>query len=230
MNTNFRLMIAVLVVLAAWPAVSDGQPATAARTARGPRVALTTPPQAPVVQAPPVTVQVPAVQVPPVQIPPMTVTVPDLGALDLARWRLDELAAIGDTTTWSLDSLNESLAELELQQGRTRIVQAPRIAVGRFREEAAAAYESGLSALDNEQWQSAVDRFDRVIKAGKTHVDGAMYWKAYALDRLGQRADALTTLETLLKNYSGSRYLDDARALEIEVRKSAGQKRGWSLS
>jgi tetratricopeptide (TPR) repeat protein len=85
------------------------------------------------------------------------------------------------------------------------------------------AYESGISALDADRWQAAVDQFNRVIKAGKTRVDGALYWKAYALNRLGQRAEAQATLQELFKNHPASRYLNDARALDIEIKQRQGQ-------
>jgi tetratricopeptide (TPR) repeat protein len=85
------------------------------------------------------------------------------------------------------------------------------------------AYEAGISALDSERWQSAVDTFNRVIKSGKTRVDGAMYWKAYALNRLGQRTEAQAALQELFKAHPNSRYLDDARALEIELKQGSGQ-------
>jgi len=84
-------------------------------------------------------------------------------------------------------------------------------------------YESGISALDSERWQSAVDAFSRVIKSGKTRVDGALYWKAYALNRLGQRPEAQATLQELFKGHPNSRYLDDARALEIDLKQGSGQ-------
>jgi HEAT repeat protein len=50
-----------------------------------------------------------------------------------------------------------------------------------------------------------------------------MYWKAYSLSKLGQRAEALTTLTDLIKQFGTSRWLRDARALEVEVRQASGQ-------
>ena len=190
------IVLAVLALVAAWPAVSRAQTN---------------------VRIPPTTIQV----------PPITVQIPDLQRLEAAQKSLDALGpsigalkiyeqALGGVNARSLESLNWSLAEL---QGQT-----PRVLVqGRVFGSESSLYESGLSALDSEQWQRAADLFDRVVKAGKTHVDGAMYWKAYALDRLGQRADALLTLQELVKSYPNSRYLEDAKALEIEVKQHAGQ-------
>jgi hypothetical protein len=90
-------------------------------------------------------------------------------------------------------------------------------------ERADNAYEAGQEALEEERWQRAVDRFSSVIEAKGARVDAAMYWRAYALDRLGQKADALAAVAELIKQYPSSRWLADAKALELQVRQSAGQ-------
>jgi hypothetical protein len=84
-------------------------------------------------------------------------------------------------------------------------------------------YQRGLAALDSGKWQAAVDAFDRVIKAGGAKTDGATYWKAYAQNRLGQRSEALATLDGLLKKSPNSRWAGDAKALQVEVRQAGGQ-------
>ena len=53
--------------------------------------------------------------------------------------------------------------------------------------------------------------------------DAALYWKAYALDKLGQRVEALTAVADLARTYPKSRWLNDARALEVQLRQRAGQ-------
>jgi hypothetical protein len=85
------------------------------------------------------------------------------------------------------------------------------------------AYEDGQEALEEGRWQRALDYFLRVIEANETRVDAAMYWRAYALDRMGQKADALAAAAELIKRYPQSRWLADAKALELQVRQSAGQ-------
>jgi tetratricopeptide (TPR) repeat protein len=84
-------------------------------------------------------------------------------------------------------------------------------------------YQRGVAALDSGKWQAAVDAFDRVIKAGGAKADGATYWKAYAQNRLGQRSEALATLDALLKKSPNSRWAGDAKALQVEVRQVVGQ-------
>jgi tetratricopeptide (TPR) repeat protein len=84
-------------------------------------------------------------------------------------------------------------------------------------------YQRGLAELDAGKWQAAVDAFNRVIKAGGAKADGATYWKAYAQNRLGQRSEALATLDALLKKSPNSRWAGDAKALQLEVRQAVGR-------
>ncbi|MGO9275519.1 MAG: tetratricopeptide repeat protein [Terriglobia bacterium] len=85
-------------------------------------------------------------------------------------------------------------------------------------------YEGGTEALDEGHYQKALEKFSEVINQKGAQAEGALYWKAYAENKLGQRADALATLEALRGTYPKSRWLDDAKALEVEVRQSSGQK------
>jgi hypothetical protein len=85
-------------------------------------------------------------------------------------------------------------------------------------------YDEGTGAMDEGKFQQAIDKFDLVIQAHGAHAEGALYWKAYAQNRLGQRPEALETLETLRRTYPKSPWLEDAKALEVEVRQSSGQK------
>ena len=84
-------------------------------------------------------------------------------------------------------------------------------------------YSSGQSALDNRQWDQAVGYFNQVISRNTGRVDGALYWKAYALGRLGRRDEAAASLAELRKSYASSRWLDDAKALELELKQASGQ-------
>jgi HEAT repeat protein len=93
----------------------------------------------------------------------------------------------------------------------------------REREREAEIYESATEALDDSRWDRAIARFSQVAELKGTRADAALYWKGYAQNRAGQRADALATLAELTKAYPNSRYLKQARALEVEVRGSAGQ-------
>ena len=93
----------------------------------------------------------------------------------------------------------------------------------RDREREYSYYDQGQSALDSARWDRAISYFDRVIELKGAKVDAALYWKAYAQNKLGQRPESLATIGILLKDYPKSRYLSDARALEAEVKRAAGQ-------
>jgi hypothetical protein len=84
-------------------------------------------------------------------------------------------------------------------------------------------YSAGQGALDNRQWDQAVVYFNQVISQNTARVDGALFWKAYALGKLGRRDEANATIAELRKSYASSRWLDDAKALELEVRQASGQ-------
>ena len=84
------------------------------------------------------------------------------------------------------------------------------------------AYRAGTRAIDHRQYERAIEAFNVVIESKDSHADGALYWKAYAENRLGRRNEAQATLSQLTREYPQSRWLNDARALEIEVRQAAG--------
>jgi HEAT repeat protein len=85
-------------------------------------------------------------------------------------------------------------------------------------------YERATEQIDDGKLQAAIDHLNTVIAERGSDAEGALYWKAYAENRLGQRSDALEALQTLRRTYPQSRWLDDAKALEVEVRQSSGQK------
>ena len=86
-----------------------------------------------------------------------------------------------------------------------------------------ASYDRGTSLLDRGRYDEAIKAFDGVIKGGGSKVEGAYYWKAYAQNRLGQRSEALATLDAMLKAYANGRWANDARALQVEVKQASGQ-------
>ena len=83
-------------------------------------------------------------------------------------------------------------------------------------------YARGQSALDNRQWDQALDYFGQVISRNGSRVDGALYWKAYALGKLGRRDEGAAAIAELRKSYAASRWLDDAKALELELKQASG--------
>jgi HEAT repeat protein len=85
-------------------------------------------------------------------------------------------------------------------------------------------YQKGQSAIDARHWDEAVKDFSKAAGENGPHADGALYWKAYALNKLGRRGEALTAIAQLRRSHSGSRWLEDAKALELEMRQASGQK------
>ena len=84
-------------------------------------------------------------------------------------------------------------------------------------------YTAGQSALDRGQWDEALADFNRVVSNAGPRAEGALYWKAYTLNKLGRRDEARGAIADLRKTYPSSRWLDDANALDMEIQQAAGQ-------
>ena len=84
-------------------------------------------------------------------------------------------------------------------------------------------YDRARDLIEQGKFDRAVADLDRLIGLKSNRTDAAIYWKAYSLSKLGQRAEALTALSELIKQFGDSRWLRDARALEVEVRQASGQ-------
>jgi len=84
-------------------------------------------------------------------------------------------------------------------------------------------YTNGQRSLDRNQWDEALGDFTRVAANGGSRADGALYWKAYTLNKLGRRDEASAALAELRKSYASSRWLNDAGALEMEIKQAGGQ-------
>jgi HEAT repeat protein len=93
----------------------------------------------------------------------------------------------------------------------------------RQRDQELTLFERASDQMESGQWERAAEAFGRVSAMKGSRADGALYWKAYSQDRLGQRAEALATIAELTKAYPASRYVKQAQALEMEVRRNVGQ-------
>ena len=82
----------------------------------------------------------------------------------------------------------------------------------------ASLYADGTRAISENRWPDAAGLFDRVAQMRGEHAEGALYWKAYAENKEGQSANALSTCGELRKKYPKGRWLDECGALEIEIR------------
>ena len=85
-------------------------------------------------------------------------------------------------------------------------------------------YDDGREALDEDRYDKAEAKFDELARLNGPQTDAALYWKAYAANKLGKRDLALATLADMKKRFAQSRWLRDASVLELEVKQSTGQQ------
>ncbi len=142
--------------------------------------------------------------------------------------------------------VNDAIAQgnLALKQAMSGLAFAPQSQSGRAREEAQEArqrareqveraretedrnielYRDGTNAVDERRYERAIERFDRVIANKWSRADGAYYWKAYALNKLGKRDEALAALAEIPRQFPQSRWINDAKALQLEIQQAAGK-------
>ena len=146
----------------------------------------------------------------PQQSPPSP---PVFALLDAARHAAGEAESIAHSALLAGMGLGHEFGQSDREREAAR----------REREREDSNYDAGTRLLEKSQWQQAADRFSSVAALKGSRVDAALYWKAYALDKLGQKAEALATVGELIKGYPSSRWMGDAKALEIQVRQSIGQ-------
>ena len=84
-------------------------------------------------------------------------------------------------------------------------------------------YEAARDAMEEGKYDRALDRLNQLIDLKSNRTDAALYWKAYSLAKLGRRADALDSLGTLQQQFKDSRWMKEAKALDIELRQASGQ-------
>src|SRR5439155_686191 len=84
-------------------------------------------------------------------------------------------------------------------------------------------YDDGREALDEDRYDRAEAKFDQLAQMNGPQTDAALYWKAYAQNRLGKKETALATIADLKKRFAQSRGQKDAAAPEIEGGQAAVQ-------
>jgi HEAT repeat protein len=174
----------------------------------------------------------------------------DLAALDQIRLlNLDDIKLAMPPISVDLGDLSARLAAMDLSQTVTaaaqaatdsrgvreasrQAVEAQRAAIDQMRlnqtytydyNRGGGDYNAGKDLLSRRQYDQAIARFDRVVAQKGANVDGALYWKAYAQYKLGKSEDSLATIALLRKDHAQSRYLQDAKALEADARRTAGK-------
>jgi hypothetical protein len=84
-------------------------------------------------------------------------------------------------------------------------------------------YREAQRDLDAGRFGAAAEKFGRVAGRGGAQADAALYWQAYAYRKAGRSKDALSKLRQLAGSHPKSPWLDDARALEVEILGAAGE-------
>src|SRR5580698_168234 len=87
----------------------------------------------------------------------------------------------------------------------------------------AALYDDATRAINEGRWSDAIDLFNKVVQMHGPRAEGALYWRAYAENKEGQPARALSTCAELRHTYPKSKWLDECGALEIEIHSHSGQ-------
>jgi HEAT repeat protein len=83
-------------------------------------------------------------------------------------------------------------------------------------------YEEGRQLLSQERWPEAAEKFSEAAAQGGERADASLYWKAYAQDKQGLQSETLATLQDLMRSFPESRWIKEAKALELRARKGAG--------
>jgi len=146
--------------------------------------------------------------------------------VDAMRFQIDA-DSIRENVRGQMDLLKAQLAQNKfgLDLGLAFVPQpSPKPRGPGRREDDDRAYQRGQRALDSRNWDEALQSFTQVAGNAGSRADGALYWKAYALAKLGRRDEGAAAIAELRKSYSTSRWLDDAKALELELKQAGGQK------
>ena len=85
------------------------------------------------------------------------------------------------------------------------------------------SFADGTRAINESNWAVAVKVFSGIASEHSALSDGALYWQAYAEDKLGQAKSAEQTCAALRSGYPASRWIEDCEALEVEIYAHAGK-------
>jgi TolA-binding protein len=227
------------------PPVPPAAPAPAPMPAPAPVVVSPMPPEAPLPPIPPIppiadamqSVQDALSQIPPdldAQLANVKAQLDDLNfdfqfPQDWPDIQIEVQKDIQDKLQDKMAKVNEKIAEANAKAAKNfhfdfnsnlAMQQARAFAGQRGSDDS--MYQGGLRDIENHQYDQALSEFNMVVSHAGTRAEGGLYWKAYVLNKLGRSADAQAAIDTLRKTYPSSRWLDDAKALELEVKQSKG--------
>jgi len=81
----------------------------------------------------------------------------------------------------------------------------------------------GTRAIDQGRWADAVKLFSQVAAKRSDHADAALYWKAYAENKLGQTKASVDSCKSLRQDFPRSKWVEDCGALEVELNARSGK-------
>jgi HEAT repeat protein len=191
-------------------------------------------PALPVMPAVPTSPMMPMVPVPPIPPMPVLPTLPEMRlpspaalarALAAADWARANVGIGFDDRDFERQdrAREEQDREREKADREREKLERDREREQNAREREQDRYDDGQEYLDEGKWEQAASRFAQVAALKGSRADAALYWQAYALNRQGQRAESIQVIAELTKAYPSSRYLAQAKALDSEVRRMAGQ-------
>lgn len=213
MNRNVSLLIMggalALLPLAVWaqePPLPPEPPAPPAAPAFSRPVIAPVPPMAPPAMSPPMPAMAPMAPIPPM---PPAMFDDDFPPMQMAMMFAPQDAA--------------PRAAREAERDAERQVRESARTIRAHKSSDDSDYRRGMSSLDRHDYDRAIDAFNRVLENKGDRADGALYWRAYAQNKLGKREDALASLAELQKTFPQSRWLEDAKALSVEIHAASGQ-------
>ena len=84
-------------------------------------------------------------------------------------------------------------------------------------------YAKGTAALDTARYEKALEAFAEAAALKGAKADSALYWKAFSEYKVQAMQAALESLKEVQKNFPDSRWLEQALALELEVKGAMGK-------
>jgi len=98
------------------------------------------------------------------------------------------------------------------------------------------AYEAARKAIYAKDWNHAIDRLEYILQRYKdnNYKDDSLYWLAYSLskfsrdmgsteEQIARQEEAIAKLNDLLKDFSRSKWKDDAKLLRLEIAEKLAQ-------
>jgi len=85
-----------------------------------------------------------------------------------------------------------------------------------------ALYSDGTRAINDGRWADAEAIFSKIAQQKGDRADASIYWQAYAENKEGKSALALSSCKDLRDVYPHSSWVNECGALEIEIRGKSG--------